>query len=1523
MSLHLPPTFSVRIIQPTNYLALSPPLSPSTTSTTHCLSDTDQYPGSPPILRHIFSVISDSDASSSGDWHDIAEFFQADVQLSRYRYYSDLQQLLPPRETRASDRLYFIPPWPLSQNNLSRPQLENLYTDLDRAHAAARQRLTDAYSTHQRVPLALWTDYFETQQAAEAAFLRLTDIRSIWWPLHRHVTEPHPISPTDTRTYLDARLAWRSLPPAACIWLMNNLPTLAMVISEAQHCPIDLNCYRSQQTTSLPSLISPIPPSPPHSPPSPGNILTLDNHQTENPIPTTEAPNHMYKHFLLENTPVMILVDTGAVASLIRRSALTPQQQEAITNPISPIRLLGASGHRLDIIGQISLLVARDGISVRHQFAVCTDALPTPIILGIDFLRLHVHVLYPDSGRLVMRGSASKSLQPPKSTTAQKAKPKFTPEQPLMAHIPTDTKTVPAGTAIPVFCSIPASHDWSTSSPGDTVLIEPVESLTSHTGLCALPACQLITTHQGQKGVFFLVANPSKTDVTSPGRRAPRAATITKLKQKQLDKSDDYLMQPIYQQWFVAQAGLPADALSSFTELFGRGRIAMDTCISKGNWWINPPWKLIPAAMDKIRTDRPESFFIFGPSAKKTPWVLEARSWGLKELKPPRTLGSQGYFLLRQFDNSTKELPFPQWWDLIAFYGTRADIPALQPTLQSLTASIHTTAAPHDSVHLDEENLSPSELIQARALISDFQDIFQTDDYPVVPDFEMEIDTGNESAVYEKPHRYSPADIAAEDAALKQMLSLNVIEPGFGAWSSRRIQVKKPDGTWRQCVDYRRVNLKTKRDVYPLPRIDSILDALSGAAYISTSDMWKGFWQVAIKESDRPKTAFLTRQGLFQFRVMPFGLRNAPAIYQRLMDNTLAGLLWVTCLCYIDDLICFGPDFSTALSNLREALLRLRARNLRLRADKCYWFFKEVRLLGHVITATSQKPDPAKIQAVTHMTPPTTKEEVASFLGLTGWYQRFIPKFAHIAAPLFDLKKKKAVFIWSSKESTAWQTLKDAMTGPNVYLQQPNSEQPYQLETDASFQAVGGVLQQQDSSGEWRPVLYLSRRLIPAERNYAPTELECLAVLYCVEKCRCYLLGRQFTILTDHKSLEWLLTTNTHEGRLARWALRLQEFDYTIKHRAGTLQVVADALSRLPSSQPPSPPVKRPQHDPAFLSLSVTPKPSDICSLPSCDKPIPPNTSYLFCSYGCRKTNSVHSAYEKLHTSLVLTTHPQPSTSSVLPLPSSDDIIKEQIDAPELQIWWNSIKHKKTPLPGHPQRKLFLAHSSQISIDNSGLLIFRLNADATPLTIVPASLRPTFLHFFHDLPTAGHFGRQKTLTQLQRHCWWPSMPADVDQYVQACICRRTQNKHTPTHRTRLHPIDSSFPNDTISGDVAGPFPTCDGKRYVLVLTCLFSRYTRLFALDSTSAEAAARAFYYGWVLIFGPPKRFLSDRGPQFTAELLRHFSQLLGVSKIYTTPYHPQGDGAAERRFRTLNNSINACWQTNQPWPNILDCIA
>ena len=609
----------------------SSPAHSSTSSSTPPISPTKHWTTIGPRLTWtstpslILSAVSDTDRESDDGWHDLAEFVALDLPFSRERYYADLAHHFPPRATRANDLLYFIPPWPEHRDYVRR-SAATAYPQVEQDHARATNALREAYVTTGSAPAAVWSRFMDTQQQAESTLLQATDLRSLPWPLHPLIIEPTPPFPDDSRAHQNARLVWQHLSHADREWLMQNLPTLAMVIAESQHCYINIDSYR---TTASPPILSPqVPPSPlPNSPPthSPSfsEMMAVQNSSSlpdvrSLPHPSSEGPDHMYKSFLLDDVPSMILVDTGATASLVRMSYLTPDQQSRVTQPPEPIKLLGASGHRIEILGQLPMTISRDGIAVIHMFAVCNDSLPTPIILGLDFLRLHVHVIYPDTGRVVMKGSNAKSIGPPAPPAIPPPpRPPVSPARPLVACLP--SLLVKSGEAAPVFAALPQNNDWKDIQVGDTVLVEPVDSLTADTGLCALPLCQTVTLHKGTLGVFYLVANPSKADVRNPKRAKPRAATITKVQHDQLDRSDDYLMQPVYQAWFLAAAGLPPSDIDKFQELYGRGRVAMDTNISAGHWWINPPWNQLSAAMQKIQTERPESFLIFGPSAKSTP----------------------------------------------------------------------------------------------------------------------------------------------------------------------------------------------------------------------------------------------------------------------------------------------------------------------------------------------------------------------------------------------------------------------------------------------------------------------------------------------------------------------------------------------------------------------------------------------------------------------------------------------------------------------------------------------------------------------------------------------------------------------------------------------------------------------------------------------------------------------------------------------------------------------------------------
>ena len=359
------------------------------------------------------------------------------------------------------------------------------------------------------------------------------------------------------------------------------------------------------------------------------------------------------------------------------------------------------------------------------------------------------------------------------------------------------------------------------------------------------------------------------------------------------------------------------------------------------------------------------------------------------------------------------------------------------------------------------ENLSPLQQQQLNELFKEFQDVFSQgdDDLGNTPLLEHGIETHG-PPLRQPYRRQNPAVRREEMTQVQQMLSSNVIRPSNSPWASPVVMVRKKDGSLRFCVDFRQLNAATIKDAHPLPRIDDLLDALHGAKWFSTLDLKSGYWQVPIAEQDKEKTAFRTSSGqLFEFNQVPFGLCNAPATFSRLMDRVLAGLHWETCLFYLDDIIVFSSTWEEHLARLREVFERLRHAKLKLGAAKCTFAAKEVSYLGHRVTEEGLLPDPSLLAAIRDIPPPKTATEVRSFLGLAGYYRRYVKGFAAIAAPLHALTRKDALFHWSEDCQAAFDQLKARLTTSPITAF-PDFSQEFRLYTDASTAGLGAILAQ-------------------------------------------------------------------------------------------------------------------------------------------------------------------------------------------------------------------------------------------------------------------------------------------------------------------------------------------------------------------------------------------------------------------------------------------------------------------------------
>ncbi|CAM4569383.1 unnamed protein product [Caretta caretta] len=394
------------------------------------------------------------------------------------------------------------------------------------------------------------------------------------------------------------------------------------------------------------------------------------------------------------------------------------------------------------------------------------------------------------------------------------------------------------------------------------------------------------------------------------------------------------------------------------------------------------------------------------------------------------------------------------------------------------------------------------------------------------------------------------------------MLALGVIQPSASPWASPVVLVPKKDGSVRFCVDYWKLNAITVSDAYPMPRPDELLDKLGGARYLTTMDLTKGYWQVPLDADARLKSAFITPLGLYEFLTLPFGLKGAPATFQRLVDQLLRGMESFA-VAYIDDICVFSQTWEDHVSQVRQVLDRLQGAGLTVKAEKCKVGMAEVSYLGHRVGSGRLKPEPAKVEVIRDWPAPHTKKQVQAFIGMAGYYRRFVPHFSAIATPITELckKGKPDKVVWTEQCQEAFRALKEAL-GSGPVLANPDFDKAFVVFTDASDTGLGAVLMQEDEKGERHPIVYLSKKLLPREQHYAAIEKECLAMVWALKKLEPYLFGRHFTVYTDPSPLTWLHQMKGANAKLLRWSLLLQDDDMDVVHVKGSANLIADALSR-------------------------------------------------------------------------------------------------------------------------------------------------------------------------------------------------------------------------------------------------------------------------------------------------------------------------------------------------------------------------
>ena len=674
--------------------------------------------------------------------------------------------------------------------------------------------------------------------------------------------------------------------------------------------------------------------------------------------------------------------------------------------------------------------------------------------------------------------------------------------------------------------------------------------------------------------------------------------------------------------------------------------------------------------------------------------------------------------------------------------------------------------------------------------------------------------------------------------------------------------VKKKDGSLRLCVDYQGLNRISTKNRYPLPLISSLLTQLASAKVYTKIDLRGAYNLVRIRPGDEWKTAFRTRYGLFEYTVMPFGLSNAPAVFQHMMNDIFRDLLDQFVVIYVDDILIYSSTQEEHNQHVKIVLDQLRKFHLFAKLEKCSFDQDQVEFLGYMVTPHGVHMDSRKVDTLLSWATPKSVHDIQSFLGFANFYRIFIKGFSLVTAPLVSLTcKDKKPFAWNSNAQSSFEALKQAFTSAPI-LAHVDPSQPFILETDASDFALGAVLSQYQDDGLLHPVAFYSCKFSPAEINYNVYDKELLAIVTAFEQWRHYLDGAQhtITIFCDHRNLQYFTSSRVLNCRQARWSLFLADFDFVITYRPGIEQGKSDALSRRSEYQPQ-------EGDETFLQQKATLlKPHHL------------------------KLNSIIET---------------PTDPSLL------NHIKEQILSDALAQ--DVISHLGAQPPDAPGLR---TDYEQFSFSD-GLLL------RNGLVYVPdIPSRLDILQSRHDSLLAGHFGISKTFELVSRDYWWPQLRVFIQDYIKSCdiCCRSKAVRHKPYGPLLPLPV----PNrswQSISMDFITDLPLSNGHDSILVIVDRLTKMAHFVPCSKTiTSEQTASLVLQNIVCLHGLPDDIVSDRGPQFASRFWSRLFTLLGTNTKLSSAFHPQTDGQSERVNQVLEQYLCCVIDYNQDnWNDLL----
>ena len=793
---------------------------------------------------------------------------------------------------------------------------------------------------------------------------------------------------------------------------------------------------------------------------------------------------------------------------------------------------------------------------------------------------------------------------------------------------------------------------------------------------------------------------------------------------------------------------------------------------------------------------------------------------------------------------------------------------------------------------INEDGVPEEYVNRLKDLIEKNSDLFASSDLDLgkTDTVKMTIDTGDHPPIKLKPYRTPLKKRPVVNDTVDSLLKAGLIEPSHAAWSFPIVLVPKKTGETRMCVDFRRLNDITKKYVWPLPHIDDIFASLASSKWFTSLDLRSGYHQVALAtESDKDKTTFTCHRGLFRYRAMPFGLSNAPSLFQELMSVVLEGLQDFA-IAYLDDIIIFSPDLDSHLAHIEQVFKRLADNNLKMKASKCSFLQSQLNYLGHIVSKDGIMPDPAKVKVVRSIQELHNVTQVRGYLGLCSYYRRFISNFSKIAEPLINLTRKNVEFDFNQACKDSLEQLKEALTHAPV-LAYPCPDLPYNLYTDASDSTVGAVLTQKFEEGE-RPIHYISHRLSKSQRKgWSVIQKELFGIRYSLEKLDHYVSGAEINLYTDHKPLTHIFKSEIKNKTLQKWALDISNYNIKINYIAGKKNQMADFLSRLPSSvQDLSEEEDEEEPENIQIEIEETSKESEETSM---------DEEAITADVNIIDTTNINHKEAMNNDNL-------PESDGEDMVPPSADMIREQSLDPEICDLKEKLKDEK--MSKSMAKKYIILED---------VLYYISNPDDNPVlrVCVPEQWKAAVLEELHD-NYGGHLGIDKTYEAIKKSYYWPGLYHDVLTYCDKCIICKTRNLKPVKPPVQKNDIPNG-PWQKVALDILGPLPTSiSNNRFIVSFVCCYSGYIEAFATPDHSADTVLHLLQEEVVSRYGTMTCILTDNAKEFRSQKFKEVMDELNIKHITTSFYNPAANGAVEARNKPLTNIIAKKVQENpQTW--------